>query len=279
MDLEKTIQFVRQFIEMALPNVVQGLAQADQSGWAITQSAQLARLSWQPLIDNAQFALSRRTGFESWLIDKRIREPVHVWGEQPANYTTGRSQQGWLKIGPEDLNGVHRYRVRLQPDTPADRIQQIRTHKELLSLRLESWPDAVTELGGNPDEVEAAWLLYDLKNDPVIKAELKKRTLQELGMMDEQALQGANNEARAAQPPGPPGGGPPGAPPGALQPPSMGGGHAPGGAPGQQPGVNPNPVAITPGLPGGGAPMVPPPPQRPMPGMTPGAPGPIAPGR
>jgi hypothetical protein len=277
MDLEKTIQWVRQFIEMALPNVVQGLASSEQSGWAITQSAQLARLSWQPLIDNAQFALSRRTGFESWLIDKRIREPVHVWGEQPANYTLGRAHQGWLKVGPDELHGVHRYRVRLQPETPADRIQQIRTHKELLALRLEGWPDAVTELGGNPDEVEASWLLHDLKNDPVIKAELKKRTFQELGLMDEEALQGANAEARAVQPPGAQGSGP--RPPAGLQPPQMGGGSAPGGTPGQQPGVNPNAVAITPGLPGGGAPMVPPPPQGGAPGMMPGAPATPAPGR
>jgi hypothetical protein len=278
-DLDKTIQWVRQFIEMALPNVVQGLASSEQSGWAITQSAQLARLSWQPIIDNAQFALSRRTAFESWLIDKRVREPVHVWGEQPANYTTARARQGWLKLGPEDLHGVHRYRVRLQPETPADRIQQIRTHKELLALRLEPWSDAVTELGGNPDEVEAAWLLYDLKQDPVIKAELKKRTFQELGLMDEEALQGANTEARAAQPQSPGGGGgaQPPMPPGPPGPPQMGGGSAPGGQPGQQPGTPPPGVAITPGLPGGGAPMVPPPPRGGAPGMMPGAPGPPAP--
>ena len=170
------------------------------------------------------------------------------------------------------------------PETPADRIQQIRTHKELLSLSLEGWNDAVTELGGNPDEVEAAWLLYDLKNDPVIKAELKKRTLQELGIMDEEALGKANAEARAVQPGGPPPGpqapgpgGPP-MPPGPPGPPQMGGGSAPGGTPGQQPGMPPNAVAITPGLPGGGAPMVPPA-RNAQPGQMPGMPGPTAPGR
>jgi hypothetical protein len=278
-DLDKTVQWVRGFLEMALPNVVQGMVGQEQSGWAITQASQLARLGWQPIIDNAQFALSRRTGFESWLLEKRVREAVSVWGEVPANYSTARARQGWLTLAPDDLNGVHRYRVKLQPETPADRIQQIRTHKELLGLRLESWNDAVTELGGNPDEVEAAWLLYDLKNDPVIKAELKKRTFQELGVMDEEALNKANAEARAAQPgPGGPGG--PGGPR-PLQPPTMGNGQAPGGQPGQQPGMPPNAVAITPGLPGGGAPMVPPPRNAgaaPMPG-APGMPGPVAPGR
>jgi len=281
-DLDKTVQWVRQFIELALPNVVQGVANADQSGWAITQASQLARLGWQPIIDNAQFALSRRTGFESWLIQKRVREDVSVWGEVPANYPTAKEKQGWLTVGPEDLNGIHRYKVTLQPDTPADQIQKIRTHKELLSLRLESWNEAVTQLGGNPDEVEAAWLLYDMKNDPVIKAELKKRTLQELGLMDDEAMQGANAEARAVQPPGPPAPGgaatPPGALPGALQAPAMGGGHAPGGPPGQQPGMPPNAVAITPGLPGGGAPMVPPP-RNAQPVQMPGMVGPTAPGR
>jgi hypothetical protein len=274
-DLDKTVQWVRDFIQMALPNVVQGIATGEQSGWAITQASQLARLGWQPIIDNAQFALSRRQGFESWLIQNRVREDVSVWGEVPASYSTARARQGWLTVGPSDLNGVHRYRVRLQPETPADRIQQIRTHKELLSLRLEGWNDAVTELGGNPDEVEAAWLLYDLKNDPVIKAELKKRTMKELGLMDEEAMQQANTEARAVQPSAP--GGPP-RPAGALSPPQMGGGSAPGGQPGQQPGVNPNAVAITPGVAGGGAPMVPPP-RNAQPLQGPGMPGPTAPGR
>ena len=277
-DLDKTVQWVRQFIELALPNVVQGMVGQDQSGWAITQASQLARLGWQPLVDNAQFALSRRQGFESWLIQNRVREDISVWGETPANYSTARARQGWLTVGPEDLNGIHRYRVRLQPETPADRIQQIRTHKELLSLRLEGWNEAVTEMGGNPDEVEAAWLLYDLKQDPVIKAELKKRTLKELGLMDEESMQKANTEARAVQP-GPAGAGAPGGarPPSALQPPVMGGGQAPGGQPGQQPGVNPNAVAITPGVPGGGAPMVPPI-RNAQPMVGPGMPGPVAPG-
>lgn len=271
-DLEKTTTWIRDFIQMAMPNVVSGAVSAEQSGWAITQASQLARLGWQPIIDNAQFALSRRVGFESWLLDRRVREDVSVWGEVPANYTTARARQGWLTIGPDDLNGVHRYRVVLQPETPADRIQQIRTHKELLGLRLESWNDAVTQMGGNSDEVEAAWLLYDLKNDPMIKAQLKKETFKELGVMDEEALNNANTEARAVQ------AGPGQSPAPSLRPPTMGGGQAPGGQPGQQPGVPPPGVAITPGLPGGGAPMVPPAP----PGMMtqqPGVPGPVAPGR
>jgi hypothetical protein len=277
-DLEKTIGFIRGFIEMALPNVVSGAVNAEQSGWAITQASQLARLGWQPIIDNAQFALSRRVSFESWMIEKRVREPVSVWGETPANFSTSRARQGWLTLGPEELNNVHRYRVTLQPETPADQIQKIRTHKELLGLRLESWNEAVTQLGGNPDEVEAAWLLYDMKNDPVIKAELKKRTFQELGIMDEEALQKANTEARAVQPPGQPGAARPTAPAAPLPPPQMGGGSAPGGQPGQQPGMPPNAMAITPGLPGGGAPMVPPT-RNAQPMTGPGMPGPVAPGR
>ena len=274
-DLEKTTQWIRDFIQMAMPNVIAGNVSSEQSGWAITQASQLARLGWQPLVDSAQFALSRRTGFESWLLQHRVRDPVSVWGEQPANYSTSRAKQGWLTIKPDDLRGIHRYRVTLQPETPADRIQQIRTHKELLSLRLEAWNDAVTQMGGNPDEVEAAWLLYDLKNDPMVKAKLKEETFKELGLIDEEALNQANTEARAVQAPPPAGGGPSAAT--ALRPPQMGGGSAPGGAPGQQPGTPPPGVAITPGLPGGGAPMVPPPPpgRGPMPGM----PGPVAPGR
>ena len=270
-DLEKTTTWIRDFIQMAMPNVVSGAVSAEQSGWAITQASQLARLGWQPIIDNAQFALSRRVGFESWLLDKRVREPVSVWGEVPANYSTARARQGWLTIAPDDLNGVHRYRIVLQPETPADRIQQIRTHKELLGLRLEAWNDAVTQMGGNPDEVEAAWLLYDLKNDPVIKAQLKKETFKELGIMDEDALNKANTEARAVQQPAKPG-----TP--TLQPPQMGGGQAPGGAPGQQPGMPRPNVAVTPGLPGGGAPMAPPPPPG-LTGQMPGMPGPTAPPR
>lgn len=264
-DLDKTIAFVRQFIELALPSVVQGVVSGEQSGYAITQASQMARMGWQPIVDNAEFALSRRVGFESWLIQKRIGEDVHVWGEQPANYVSARANQGWLCLGPDDLKGIHRYRVRLQPETPADRVTQIRTHRELLELRLETWNDAVTNLGDNPDEVEAGWLLYDLKRDPVIMAELKKRTLKELGSMDEEALEKANAEAMAGkegqQGAPPPGALPPGMPPGMPpQPGLMPGQPAPGGQPGQQPNIMPNATVMTPGLPGGGMPAVPPPP-------------------
>ena len=108
---------------------------------------------------------------------------------------------GWQGVGPEELKGAHRYTVTLDPETPANKTLEIRSHVEMVKAGFESTAMAIEALGGDPGEVERELILENLKSSPEIQERLKQRVFQKLGLMDEQAL-------------GPVGGVPPGAPPG-----------------------------------------------------------------
>src|SRR5215831_9336780 len=256
-DADKLIGSIKDMLEWALPSVVQGMVGQDQSGYALNQAAYLARLGWDPIVSNAEVALGERIGFESWLIEHRIGEKVYAWGEQEAK--KGRKQIGgmtratWLGIGPDDLQGVHRYECKLAPSTPSNEIIETRAIGEQMQLKLITYEDAVERAGGNPDEVEKSWLLHDLKNSQEIQQELKNQIFQKIATINStrmaqagltpNALTGAPASAPPAGPPGPGAAGVPGGTPGA---PPTGG---PGGMP-------PNPVPS----PGQGLPIAPPPP-------------------
>jgi hypothetical protein len=243
---DKLIANVRQFLELALPSIVQGVVAGDQSGYALNQAAHLARLSWDPIVSNAEMATGERIGFESWLIERRIGETVYAWGEQ----TKGKKRSGsWLGIGPADLNGVHRYEVALNPETPSNEVIETRAIVEKMDKRLITWEDAVEQAGANPDEVDRSWMLYDLKRDPEIQARVKQGVFQALGTMQQKAIAG-----------------PPGAPDVGVEAAQAGQMAGLAGAPGA------NPVPS----PGNGMPITPPAPQL-TPGMSPiagGGPGP-----
>jgi hypothetical protein len=252
-DFDKLLENVRLMLETALPSVVQGLVASDQSGYALNQAAYLARLSWDPIVANAEVALGERTGFESWLIEHRIGEAVYAWGEQEqrrgAKRGGGQVRGTWLSIGPEDLNGVHRYTATLKPSTPSNEIIETRALGEKMTLKLITYEDAVEESGGNPDEVEKSWLLHDLKQSPEIQQELKQAVFQKVATLRAARMQAAGMPslqelAGGGGPPGP--GGPP-----------TGGPALPGGPPTGGPGgMPPNPVPT----PGQGLPLIPPPP-------------------
>ena len=259
-DLGEILQDIQQLIERAMPAAFSGAVGADTSGYALNQAAYLAGLAFNPIVANAEVALAERTGFESWLIENRISENVYAWGEEqgrPGKRGAGQIKGTWLSIGPDDLNGIHRYTIRLSPSTPSNEIIEIRAIGEKMQLKLITYEDAVTDAGGNADEVEHSWLLHDLKQSPEMQQELKNQVFQKLGTIQaqKQAASGVSPAELAGMPPGravaPPTGvpGTPGTPPGAPV----------GGMP-------PNPVPS----PGAGLPLAPPPPGGGGPGMPPG---------
>jgi len=233
----------------------------------LNQAAYLARLSWDPIVANAAIALGDRTGFESWLIENRIAEKVYSWGEEsskPGSKRGGGMVKGtWLGIGPDDLDGVHRYDVTLKPSTPSNEIIEIRAIGEKMQLKLISYEDAVEESGNNPSEVEKSWLLHDLKQSPEVQQQLKDTVFQKLGTIQAARMGGAGAPSLQEMAGGPPGR--------AVAPPT-GVPGTPGMPPGAPVGGMPaNPVAT----PGAGLPFAPPPPgPSPMmpPGGVPGAP-------
>src|SRR5262245_53731354 len=224
-DLDKVILALRALIEIGLPSVVSGVISGDESGYALNQAAHLARLAWDPIVRNAERALGERVSWESYLIEKKIREPVYAFGDSPgagvrpvllgrsrmAAQDTARSvraaRQSWLSIGPEDLNGYHRYTVRLDPETPSNRVIEVRTHTEMVAQGFETRAQAIEALGGDPAEVQRGRMVEALMEDPEIMARLRKRTFQRLGILtQDQTPQGpggpGGNPAEALVPPG-----------------------------------------------------------------------------
>ena len=219
-EAEKLISNIQHFLELALPSVIQGATASGQSGYAINQAAHMARLAWDPIVDNAQTTLGMRTGFESWLIEHDIAENVYAWSEQtkPSKATSGadKTRAGWLSIGPDDLKGNHRYTVLLDPSTPSDDIVATRALAEKMQLRLITYEDAVEAAGGNPDEVELSWLRQDMKKSDEIQGKVKEQILKKLATIQAEALppEMQGGPIPGQPPPGPPGPiGTPGAPP------------------------------------------------------------------
>jgi hypothetical protein len=225
-------------------------------------------MKWSPIVDNVQDCLSDRVGWESRLIDEFIGETVYVRGQvpQPRRKAGPRTfKEGWLGLGPRELKGIHQYEVTLEPAGVNNESLKLRAIRDKLDMRLISPADAIKEIGGNPVEVENAWLLHEIKQDPEVRKILKQRIFMGLGTMDQQAMQALPPEAApGGEPPLPlsemqvnvPQGIAPGVSPEAFVPPF-----------GTQPGQPPPPPA-----PGGGAP--PPPMSMPRPSGTPtGAPG------
>ena len=261
-DLGKVLNNVQQLIEHAMPAAFSGAVGADQSGYALNQAAYLAGLAFNPIVANAEVALAERVGFESWLIENRISETVYAWGEQPGKQGgrgAGQVKGTWLQIGPDDLDGIHRYTIKLSPSTPSNEIIHIRSIGEKMQLKLISPNDAVTEAGNNPDEVEQGWLLHDLKQSPEVMQAIKDQVFQKLGTITAQQLNKPGTpsiaEMAGVSPAGPPGAG---APTGVAGTP----GTPPSGVVGGMPG---NPVPS----PGQGLPLAPPPPGA-SPAMPPG---------
>lgn len=259
-EIDKFIEHIQGFVELALPRVLQGQIDTTDNGYLYNQAAHMARLGWDPIASNAEVALGQRTGFESWLIANRVRETVYVMDVQPGK--GGRGRASYLSIGPDDLGDNHTYNVKLDPETPSNKVLELRYHEGMLNLKLETPDQAIEATGGNPDEVEEGWLLWEMKQDPAIKEKLKQRVMKQLGTIDQGILTGNANQASVADIGGP-----------AISDPSAGAVFAPGTGMPMLPSPGAGPAAPQnrfgpvggPGPVQGGPPGVPNPPMQPGP--------------
>lgn len=216
-DLQQAKDDTVNIFKRILPDALAG-ADSGSSGYALNQSAYLGNLRYSPILSNAQFALSERCGFESYLIDTCIEEKVYAWGSLPTvaprrGYNPGirGAREGWLGVGPEELSGAHRYRVALDAEVPSNRVLEVRTQVEMLQAGLTSRTQAMEELGQDPGAVERQLLVENLKRSPEIQKRLMDRIHQLLGIAQEQQI-GELGGPPPGGPPGAPGGGPPGGP-------------------------------------------------------------------
>jgi hypothetical protein len=88
---DKLIADIRGMVELALPSIVQGVISGSESGYALNQAAHLARLAWDPIVSNAEITLGERTGFESWLIERRRVKVASSVAARPAGWASVRT--------------------------------------------------------------------------------------------------------------------------------------------------------------------------------------------
>lgn len=270
--LPATIAQVKEFLDLILPKVLQGVVDTTDSGYQLALAARLGRVAFDPMVANIRRAMARRTGFESWCIENEIGETVYAVGTPVKRAGERSAPEGTiLAIGPADLAGIHRYRVHLQPEDKASELVEVRKHAEMVQNGFESRSQAIIALGGNWEEVDLARTIERVMDKPEIQAQLDQRILQKIGAaQQEQVQQGDQALAQAAPgslaPPPPPaqpepgaalqgmgdvampGHGLPFAPPGPGVPAiaSHPAGGLPPSIPGQPPGVPPGPQAVNP---------------------------------
>lgn len=197
-DFDKFIAMVKQFLDLALPPAAQGQANADTSGYAFNQMAHLSRLAWDPILDNAEFALSDRVGFESHLIENRVKERVYAHGQVTSKSNPRRSVGALVSISPKELAGNHNYTVKLDPQTPSNQALEVRMHREMVDAGFESEADAIEALGGNWDEVNRQRLFESFTKLPEVQQRIFERAQQKLGWADAQELQKTREELALA---------------------------------------------------------------------------------
>ena len=87
--------------------------------------------------------------------------------------------------------------MKLSPSTPSNEIIQIRSIGEKMQLKLITYEDAVTEAGGNPDEVKSSWLLHDIQQSPEMMDQLKTAVFQKLGTIQAKQMNAAGTPSVA----------------------------------------------------------------------------------
>lgn len=188
---------VREFLELILPKVLQGVVDTTDSGYQLALAARLGRIAFDPMVKNLRRAFARRTGFESFLIEEVIGETVYAQGTPPARPGEARrGDAGVLALGPQDLRGLHAYQCDLQPEDKASELVEVRKHAEMVKEGFEDVTQAIEALGGNPEEVEFKRTVTQMKQDPEIQAQLRQRILRKVAARQEQQVT-AGQEALA----------------------------------------------------------------------------------
>jgi len=226
--LPASIAQVREFLDLILPKVLQGVVDTTDSGYQLALAARLGRVAFDPMVANVRRAAARRVSFESWCIENEIGETVYAFGTPVAKPGQRSAPAGSvLAIGPDDLNGVHRYRVYLEPEDKASELVEVRKHAEMVQAGFESRSMAVEALGGNWEEVDLARTIERVMETPEVQSQLDRRILQKIGAAQQEdvaagdaALMGAVGVGAPGAVPGAPGAPPPGVPvpPGGGQP-------------------------------------------------------------
>ena len=177
-DLDELIAQTRAMIDQAgAPSVLFGIPpDGNASGYLLNQLINTARVSFQQISRHAEQALEQIVRLMWRLVEARIGETVYVFEAD--------GDEGWIGLGPRDIDGYHAVRVRLDPLGPADDVAQGSLAASLVSARLASRRWAMREKLGIEDAeaVEDEILLDELIDAPEVRAAIVREALGEAGL-------------------------------------------------------------------------------------------------
>ena len=190
-DLDELIAQTRAMIDQAgAPSVLFGIPpDGHTSGYLLNQLINTARVSFQQIARHAEQALEQIVQLMWRLVETRIGETVFVFEAE--------DDQGWIGLGPQDIDGYHAVRARLDPLGPADDVAQGTLAASLVSARLASRRWAMREKLGIEDAaaVEDEILLDELLDAPEVRAAIVREALHEAGTAPPSTEEGADVRA------------------------------------------------------------------------------------
>jgi hypothetical protein len=137
-------------VSSGLGPTVKGLAGSDASGYQVNQLIQASLLGLQPSIDAFDWMLEQVIAYVWRLIAKRIEQKVWVMGTA----TETKKDPEWLSLGPDDIDGYYRVRVRSKPLVVQQRIAQGSFAADMVNAKLISRRRAIEEFLNYENEAE-----------------------------------------------------------------------------------------------------------------------------
>ena len=187
-DLDELIAQTRAMIDQAgAPSVLFGVPpEGNASGYLLNQLINTARVSFQQVARHAEQALERVVQLMWRLVETRIGETVFVF--------EAKDDHGWIGLGPQDIDGYHAVRVRLDPLGPADDVAQGTLAASLVGARLASRRWAMREKLGIEDAetVEDEILQDELIDAPEVRSAIVREALAQAGLRPTPATEAKN---------------------------------------------------------------------------------------
>ena len=123
-DMRQMSEVLHDLIERAggVPPILRGDMKGNNTAWGQAQALYVAtRRIFDPLSDNYASATEEMCEFIQWCIENKHQDTVYVMGTQE---TRRGKKQGWLGLGPDDIDGYYSVSVELETLTQDRRIQE-----------------------------------------------------------------------------------------------------------------------------------------------------------
>lgn len=109
--------------ELGLASVLNGeMPRGDTSGPAMVTQINIAKSIFGTVVGNLTKAFNEMAAWMEEMVETVIREPVPVW-YSPGKNAPKKYPQGWITMGPKDIDGYYQVEHTMKHVLPAERIQ------------------------------------------------------------------------------------------------------------------------------------------------------------